>query len=104
MKIPLSSPLLGLDGKEIQTPDGKSFALRDAIQQALMGVLESDRNMTAADKLRAFSLALKSQSQEMDATAEDVAFIKDRIGRAFAPLIVGRAFEQLDPKSESAAK
>lgn len=104
MKIRMPVPLLDLDGKEIMAPDGKRFTLRHAVQQALMTVLESDRNMTAADKVRAFSLALKSQADDMEASAEDITFIKDRIGRAFPPLVVGRAFEMLDPTSDPAAK
>jgi len=48
-------------------------------------------------RFRLAEIAAKGGAQEMK--VDDVALMKKLIGKAFAPLIVGRAFDIIEPPS-----
>jgi hypothetical protein len=51
-----------------------------------------------AAKVERFKLAVRlARGGDVSLTAEDVALLKRLIGKAWAPLVVGRALEVLDP-------
>lgn len=93
MKIDFSQPILDLDDNEIA-----GLTLGSAAIQAMMTAYPDDHNMPATDKVRLFELSLKiKKGGDLldDYPVEDIAFIKARIGKAFAPIVVGRAFAML---------
>jgi hypothetical protein len=68
---------------------------------ALCGVLRGDEGLGGAEKAKLFALALRIMQEDApDLEIEDRSVVKERIGRAFAPLIVGRAFEMIDPPAK----
>lgn len=89
MKIDFSQPILDLDDKEV------GLTLGAAAIQAMMSPIREDESMPATEKVRLFELSLKIKAGDADLPVEDIAFIKGRIGKIFAPLVVGRAFAML---------
>lgn len=90
MKIDFSQPILDLDDKDV------GLTLGTAAIQAMLTAFPEDHNMPATDKVRLFELSLKIKGGNADdLPVEDIAFIKARIGRVFAPIVVGRAFAML---------
>lgn len=98
MKINVNQAITDLEDQPI-SQEGKVLTLRDVIQGALLNQLRRDEaDMTAEKKVKAFNLALAVKSEEVDLQAEDISFIKTRIGLGYSALVVGRAFNLLDPK------
>lgn len=89
MKIDFSQPILDLDDKET------GLTLGGAAIQAMMSPIAGDERMEATEKVRLFELSLKIKGGESEIPVEDIAFIKARIGKVFAPLVVGRAYAML---------
>ena len=82
-------------------PDGKpkivNLTLSRVAVNAVLGSLPEDREISGEQKLKRFLLAQKILNAEVELELEDVKLIKDRVGKVFGPLIVGRAFLLLDP-------
>lgn len=104
MRIDVSRPLTDLAGKPIPgAPDAPhGVTLGGVAIEALLATL-LDRAGTAekldgAAKVRHATLAqtIHQASGFVDLPIEDVALIKDRIGRAYAPIVVMRAWEILE--------
>lgn len=92
MKIDFTQPILDLDGNET------GLTLGEVSKHAVLSALQGDEHMPATEKVSLFELALKVKMND-ELSVEDVAAIKGRIGKACLPLVVGRAFALLDPKS-----
>lgn len=101
MKIDMTTVLLALDGKPIPIGPGEdslNSTLRTIVENALLSPLRGDENVTGAKKAEMFILAMRAHTEDQcDMKAEEITMVKERIGRAFPPLIVGRAYEILDP-------
>jgi len=105
MKIDFGQELLGIDGKPIMDPQSQeAIRLNSVCINALMGQLEEDSKVAGEKKLARWTLACRVQNGKgpIDMTAEEIADIKDRVGKAFAPVIVGPAFLALDCKDRKA--
>lgn len=89
MRIDFSQPILDLDDTET------GLTLGTASIQAMMTPAKGDEELAAGEKVRLFEIALKIKAGADDLPVEDVAFIKARIGKLFAPLVVGRAYAML---------
>lgn len=96
MKILLDQLILDLDDLPIIV-DNAGLTLRKVIQSSLINQLPSDQSMTGEKKLKAFNIAIDSRGESLDLKAEDLAFVKSRIGMAYGPLVVGRAFTLMEP-------
>jgi len=97
MKIDVTQILRDLDGKPID----ENATLRKACLEALLSPLKGDENMQGADKQALFALADRVHAETSpDLAIEEWAKIKDRIGRAYPPLIVGRAYAMIDPPAK----
>ncbi len=92
----------------VKTPDEPpqhlrqcKITLRHVCVEALNCFLASDKAVKAEEKVKLFTLAIKIQEHNgVDLSAEDVVLLKKRIGEQCRPLVVGRAFELLDPVGE----
>lgn len=105
MKVNFSAPMLNLKG-EVMKQDEHSDApltLADVAANALCAPLEDERGLDGATKAKRFKLALQiADGGVVDLKAEDIAEIKKVIGKGYSALIVGRAYEILDPTTGSA--
>jgi hypothetical protein len=95
-----SVPLLDFDGKVIDdgTPEKKPFTLGAAAIRALMATFPDEVSITPLEKFRRAMLASKiHDNADLVVNVEDTALLKNLIGKAFAPMIVYRAWPLLDP-------
>ena len=121
MKIDVNYKFVELDGKTVipeQPPEMKNvdgvmeevihppFTLRKACTNVLvMREVTKDgrpKEMTGKEKVERYELAKKIHNSTglVDLQVEEVALLKELIGRIFPPITVGQAFEILDPHSE----
>lgn len=67
-------------------------------EQALLGVFPGEQDLPAAEKVRRYKLFGKiSAGGAIDVGAEEVTLIKQCIGKGYPTLIVGRAYDLIDP-------
>lgn len=103
--IDFNQPLVGLDGKPILTGDAKApivLTLGEASVTALENTLEEDKTATGAEKFKRDELARKVyKKSDVVLTAEEIALIKDRIGKSYGALVVGAAWRILDPAMQA---
>lgn len=109
MKIAFDTVLKGLDGLPLldeqqdsaPEPDAEKekpepLVLRKIAVRALMVVLESDREMRGEKKAKIWKLAMAVHGGNDEITAEDAVLLKERIGQAYSPLVVGQAYEIIE--------
>jgi len=67
-----------------------------------LATFEDERSLSGEEKVKRFVLAtrIESNSNDMDFKVEDVAKIKQLIGKGYGPLVVGQAWEMLEGKLE----
>lgn len=100
MKIDFYKPLLDLSGEPMKSGD-KDFLLVNACQEALTATFPDEMNLSGADKVKRFSLALKvGEKLPQELTIDEVAEIRRLVAKAYGPLVVGRAYEMLDEKRD----
>lgn len=106
MKIDFNQPITALDGTPAKAdPSSEELVTLGVVAiNALLSPLNDPRtnqpeNLAATEKVRHAKLAqdIFSAIAPLDLKAEDVALLKERIGRGFAPLTVARAWDLLDP-------
>ncbi len=103
MRVDLKQSIVDIDGKKaLRTDDDKVFNLRKACVSALLnpaGPMDGEKKMTL------FKLADRiNREDSADFSVEELAQLKSVIGDRFAPLIVGRCYEMLDPSSNGDGK
>ncbi len=77
---------------------GVPVTLGSVAVNALLGTIDEDRTITGTEKLRRYEIAKKVSGQSsVMLTVEELATIKERIGKVYGPLIVGAAWHALDP-------
>lgn len=100
-KIDFTQVLRGFDGKPINVGDAahpKDLTLGDACVGALETPLDADRPDTGEVKFKRDQLARKIYGAKgAELHPEDLALIKERIGKVYGPLVVGAAWPLLDP-------
>lgn len=75
----------------------KESTLSGVCSDALLTKLEGDERATGKDKMELFLLAQKIyNAKDADLTAEEVAKIKERVGKSFAAIMVGIVYPLLD--------
>lgn len=104
MKIQFNQILKDLDGENMQeaTPKGnKDLTLKSACVNALFVELQDERT-SGKDKLERYALALKihNSNDEVELKVEEFALLKNRVGKLYLPLIVGRVYEIIEGKKD----
>jgi hypothetical protein len=97
MKIDFSAAIKDLDGEAVK--DGEKDATLGRVAcTALLASYADEQNLAAEDKVKRFRLAeVAARGGEQEMKVDDVALVKTLIGKAFAPLIVGRAYDIIGP-------
>jgi hypothetical protein len=97
MKIDFSAVIKDLDGDAVK--DGERDATLGRVAcTALLASHADEQNLPAEDKVKRFRLAeVAAKGAQAELQVEDVALIKTLIGKMFAPLIVGRAYDIIEP-------
>lgn len=96
MRIDFSAPIRDLDGNPIEN-DKKPFTLKAASINALL-IVNPNEQQTGEEKVKAFSLAMRINDAKgpVELTVEEVAKLKDIIGKSYGPIVVGRAYTLLE--------
>src|SRR6516164_2901594 len=99
MKIDFSAVIKDLDGDAVK--DGEKDATLGRVAcTALLVSYADEQNLAAEDKVKRFRLAeIAANGGAQEMKVEDVALIKKLIGKAFAPLVVARAYDIIEPRS-----
>lgn len=101
--LSFTQTLRGVDDKPITTSptDPTPLTLSDVAVGALMGVLPADSNEDGATRFKRGELAHRIyKANNIELTVEEIALIKDRIGKAYGPLVVYAAWPLLDPAAK----
>jgi len=102
MKIDFTKPITDLAGKPMQEKPDTPLTLATAAATALVSRLEDatrqPEQMDGMTKVRLASLAEKifTATDPVELKIEDVATIKERIGRAYGAIVVMRAWAMLE--------
>ena len=79
----------------------KDLTLREVITNSLLAPPPQGQRdqMEGAEKARRYFLAIEiyTEKNQVELSVDDIKLIKDEIGRVYPPLIVGQAYEILDP-------
>lgn len=96
MKVDFSQSFLGLDGNPI-IENGKNITLGDIAANILLAD-DQEEKLSGKDKaLRGnLAMAIYAAKEPMDLPIEDVALIKDQIGKLATPLIVAQSWKMLE--------
>ena len=99
MKIDFSALIKDLAGDAVK--DGEKDATLGRVAcTALLASYADEQNLPAEDKVKRFRLAeIAAKGGEQEMKVDDVAFIETLIGKAFARLIVERAYDIIEPPS-----
>lgn len=105
MAIDFSTKILDLKNQPIplcskEKPDcGVVLTMDDVALTALQAQFPDEQNLAATEKVKRYALGLKINASKGDVhlDAEDVTLLKQLIGKAYGSLVVGRAYEILDP-------
>ena len=102
--VDFTQQLTGLDGKAItltSAPDSPPATLSDIAIMALTAQFNDEQTMPGSKKFELYELARKVyHGKAVVLTAEEVATLKDRIGRFWGPSVVGAAWPLLDPNAK----
>lgn len=101
MKINFSQNIRNIDGSELQD----SPTLKDIAIQALITPTEGDNQMMPQTKFSHGLLAQKIAigGDIVEVTVEEVATLKDRIGKGFPPLVVLYAWQAFEAATNEKA-
>ena len=100
MKRNVTQAINDMSGKPISDKPEEAM-LRRICLEVLMNTLRGDDNMPGAEKARLYALGMKIQAEaEPDLPVEDWTLIKDRIGKAYGPLVVGQAYAMIDSTTD----
>lgn len=92
--------ILDAKGRPIEEGEPKeALTLRGIVEPALIDIYPDDNQLPAAGKVARWKLFQKVSGgcSFESLKAEEVSMIKNLIGRRYATLIVGRAFDIIDP-------
>ncbi len=100
MKVDFNQKILNLEGKPMRNKMNKEITLEYICAQVLCMFAEKD--VTGQERFKRFILAEKiiKHDGDLDLPVEDVALLKELIGKTYIPLIVGRAFRILEENNE----
>ena len=101
MKINFDTVLLGLDGEPIKSPkpDGglESATLCAVARNALLARYQDEQNLSGQEQYHRYELA-KNAKGETEWVSDDVTLLKRLIAKLYGPLVIGPAFDLIEPK------
>ena len=93
MKINFNQLIKNIQGEEI-----KDLTLKTVSVEALLATFSDEQSLSGEEKAKRYVLATRiyANPEELDLTVEEVAKIKQLIGKGYGPLIVGQAWDMLE--------
>jgi hypothetical protein len=97
MKIDFSALILDLEKTPLKDGDN-DVTLGSVSCTALLATYPNETDLSGDEKVKRYRLALAaSEGGEQEIKVEDAALLKKLIAKAYAPLVVGRAYEIIEP-------
>lgn len=96
MKIDVSKTLMSIK-KEVLKVGAEPATLKWAVVEALLATYPNE-NINGQEKMARFRLAQRVEiaDKDLDMSVEDVAKVKELIGKYFAPPVVGPCYDLLE--------
>lgn len=93
MRIISREPIIGLDGKHVGDD-----TIGSCICNALMAMFPHETELPGTEKLRRYKLALRiyDAALPVNVSVEDATLIKQLVGFAYGPLVVGQVWGMID--------
>ncbi len=86
-----------ITGEPLTDENKKELTLQSVTCNALFANIEDDK-ADGEEKLKRWELATRIiKNQKLELTVEEVTKIKEMIGKAYTAIVVGPAFQLLDP-------
>jgi hypothetical protein len=96
VKVDVMVVLKNLQGEALKDSD-KEATLRSVATAALMLPYQDEQSVGGEEKFTRYKLALRiNASESVELTPEEAAKVKQLIGKAFGPAVVGPAYELLN--------
>ena len=98
MKLELDAVIKNIDETPIKvdTDKEKILTLKDVCINSLLAMFDEEKHDDGTKKVSRFTLAMKLQGGDGDVTVEEMATIKERIGKMYMTVIVGRAYALIE--------
>jgi hypothetical protein len=98
MKIDFSIPLLDLYDTPLKLDEKTDLTLGTAACEALLSTYQGEDNLSGNEKADRWAIAItiKRATAPVEVTTENIAKLKDLIGKRFPAIVVGQAFEILE--------
>lgn len=98
MKLDFTKVLVGLNKEPLKQKDNTDHAtLGYVCTEALMATYRNEEQLSAEKKVGRYKLAQKIVGEgEIELSVEEVALLKELVGKAFGPSVVGPAYELLE--------
>lgn len=97
MKVQLGKELVDLEGKVINAADGNPAIVGKICIEALLATYADEAQLTGEEKIKRWELAVKIKGQDfIELAAEEIALIKQLVGKAYNPMVVGQTWEVLE--------
>jgi hypothetical protein len=101
MKINIATALKDFEGKNILNNETKKPIIARDIIAVAINTEDQQNRLTPEKKNQAFQIGIKLYGHdEVDFTVEQAAFIKERVGIFYSPLITGRINELFEKREE----
>ena len=99
MLLDVTQTLASLTGEPLTDDKGKPLTLRDVCATALVSPYPDEQHLAGTEKVKRWELATRIVKQDkVELAAEDVARLKELVGKAWGVVVVGPAWELLDPQ------
>ena len=97
--IDFTQPLIGFDNKPLILPNAtRPMTLGEAVVNALLTSTPDDQKLSGVEKYKLDALARKVYAaKDVELSVEELATIKDRVGKVSTPILVGAVWRILDP-------
>lgn len=108
--VDFSKPILDQKNKEIKEVDNKGketadvMTLQSISETALLATFADERDLSAEDKVKRYKLFNKINSMNWELKAKEVELLKLCLGKMAGPLVVGRAYDIIEPEKEEEKK
>jgi hypothetical protein len=97
MKINFDTELRDLYDKPLPNGGDKPLTLAEVACTALLAAIPDDQMLSMEDKVKMFRLAqLAAKGGEQDIKTEDATLLKNRVGKCYGALIVGRVYDLIE--------
>lgn len=93
----ITTKIRNLDGSDALGSDEQPLTYRTVLQVSALATMPGDEHMDGLQKARLWNIAqVVFRDAEPELPAEDVALLKERVGKGWPPLVVGQTFAFLE--------